>query len=146
MTTTLKLTNIGPIKNAALVLSNLTVLVGPQASGKSIALQWLKLLLDTDSIHTQLQNYGHDWSGDVGKFLDLYFGEGMRSQWQFIWLASGKSVLNQQQGCLTLKAAISEELVDVERILIETEAMNGDRGQPVKATDYRPRLGYPVVL
>jgi predicted ATPase len=36
--------------NETLQLKHLTVLVGPQATGKSIFLQFLKLLLDTDPI------------------------------------------------------------------------------------------------
>ena len=39
----LTLNNIGQIKHADLRFGDLTVLVGPQASGKSITLQWLKL-------------------------------------------------------------------------------------------------------
>lgn len=40
----LHLHNIGQIASAELTFGDLTVLVGPQASGKSITLQWLKLL------------------------------------------------------------------------------------------------------
>jgi hypothetical protein len=82
MTRTLRLQNIGPITDATLTFSDLTVLVGPQASGKSITLQWVKLLQDTGSIHKQLVDYGLDWSGDLCKFLDIYFGEGMNPLWK----------------------------------------------------------------
>jgi predicted ATPase len=41
-----QLKNIGPIKDADIRFGDLTVFVGPQASGKSIALQFLKLVLD----------------------------------------------------------------------------------------------------
>ncbi len=89
MERTLKLENIGPIANASLTFADLTVLVGPQASGKSITLQWLKLLEDTGAIHNQLVDYGLDWSGNLERFLDLYFGEGMQSLWQ-----AGKSTVH----------------------------------------------------
>ena len=46
----LKLQKIGPIKDADLEFGDLTVFVGPQASGKSIALQWLKLLEDVGDL------------------------------------------------------------------------------------------------
>jgi predicted ATPase len=42
----LKLFNIGQINEADLRFGDLTVFVGPQASGKSIALQFLKLVVD----------------------------------------------------------------------------------------------------
>lgn len=80
--TTLKLTNIGRIREASLRFGDLTVLVGPQATGKSTSLQWLKLLADTGAVQEQLRSYGLDWSGDLKEFLDLYFGEGMRGLWR----------------------------------------------------------------
>lgn len=81
MSAKLSLRNIGQIKQADLVFGDLTVLVGPQASGKSIALQWLKLVLDTGHIQDQLAQYGLDWEKSADKFLDLYFGDGMRAIW-----------------------------------------------------------------
>lgn len=78
----LTLRNIGQIKEADLRFGDLTVLVGPQASGKSISLQWLKLMLDTGLIQDQLHTYGLDYGGKVHDFLDAYLGEGMHSVWQ----------------------------------------------------------------
>ncbi len=88
MAKTIKFQNIGQIKEAELSFADLTVLVGPQASGKSIALQWLKFLLDPGAIQKQLYDYGLDWDGNIGEFMDIYFGEGMRSLWK-----EGKSKL-----------------------------------------------------
>ncbi len=82
MIPSLILRNIGQIKEANLSFGDLTVLVGPQASGKSIALQWLKLVLDTGLVQSQLSEYGLDWGKDLPRFLDLYLGEGMRSVWR----------------------------------------------------------------
>ncbi len=79
---TLGLKNIGQISEAELNFGDLTVLVGPQASGKSITLQWLKFLLDAGHVQRQLRNYGLDYGGSLAEFLDLYFGEGMRSIWR----------------------------------------------------------------
>lgn len=78
----LKLQNIGPIKDADLEFGDLTVFVGPQASGKSIALQWLKLLEDVGSIQELLHVHGIDYEGDRAKFFEVYFGEGMSSLWR----------------------------------------------------------------
>lgn len=72
----LRLANVGPIKDADIEFGDLTVLVGPQASGKSIFLQFLKLLVDSGAICDTLERYGLEWS-NPREFLEVYFGEGM---------------------------------------------------------------------
>ena len=59
-------------------VGDLTMIVGPQATGKSLALQWLKLACDRLVVREDLERFGFDWS-DISQFFDLYFGEGMRS-------------------------------------------------------------------
>ena len=78
----LTLHNIGQIQHADLRFGDLTVLVGPQASGKSITLQWLKLVQDIGLIQQQLDTYGLDYAGQLPALLDVYFGEGMHSIWR----------------------------------------------------------------
>jgi predicted ATP-dependent endonuclease of OLD family len=51
---TLRVSNLGPIKDASLEFGDLTVLVGPQATGKSLFLQLLKLLFDVGPIRCGL--------------------------------------------------------------------------------------------
>src|SRR5204862_2828750 len=80
--TTLNIGNLGQIKEASLTFGDLTVLVGPQATGKSIALQLLKLMVDAGQVQAELGRYGLDWSGKLAEFFDVYFGEGMRSIWR----------------------------------------------------------------
>jgi len=87
--------NLGPIRDASLTFADLTVLIGPQASGKSISLQLLKLLVDTGAVQARLRRYGLDWRGSLDVLLDTYFGEGMHAIWaagktRVSWL--GKSV------------------------------------------------------
>lgn len=72
-----KLSNFGPIAEADVAFGDLTVLVGPQATGKSILLQLLKLLLDRRAIHAEMQRFGLEWGRNADEFLQLYFGEGM---------------------------------------------------------------------
>lgn len=60
----------------------MTVLVGPQATGKSIFVQLLKLLVDAAHVKHECRRAGIDWGTDFGQFLDVYFGEGMRSLWK----------------------------------------------------------------
>ena len=78
----LQLQNIGRIKKAEVHFGDLTVFVGPQATGKSIFLQFLKLAVDKQYIHEQLRKHGIEWGDDVRAFLDVYLGEGMQGVWQ----------------------------------------------------------------
>jgi hypothetical protein len=78
----LKIQNLGQIREANLSFGDLTVLVGPQATGKSIALQLLKLILDAGKVQDVMGKYGLDWEHKLPEFLDAYFGEGMRSIWR----------------------------------------------------------------
>ena len=79
---TLNIEHLGQIKEANLTFGDLTVIVGPQATGKSIALQLLKLMVDAGQVQAELGRYGLDWEGKLPEFLDVYFGEGMRSIWR----------------------------------------------------------------
>jgi energy-coupling factor transporter ATP-binding protein EcfA2 len=78
----LKIKSFGPIEEADVHFGDLTLLVGPQASGKSIFIQLLKLLVDKYHIRKTLQQYNYIWGKDSAKILDLYFGEGMSKIWK----------------------------------------------------------------
>src|SRR5580693_6598457 len=80
--TTLNIQHLGQIKEANLSFGDLTVFVGPQATGKSIALQLLKLMVDSGQIQVEMAKYGLDWDRRLPEFLDIYFGEGMRAIWK----------------------------------------------------------------
>ena len=73
--------NFGPIKSANVAFGDLTVLVGPQATGKSIFLQLLKLIREPHYIKYEFRRAGIDWGGKFGDFLGVYFGEGMQGLW-----------------------------------------------------------------
>lgn len=73
----LQIKNFGPIKAADVTLGDLNVSIGPQASGKSLFWQLLKLLLDAPSVRDEFHRYNIDWGKDAKGFLGLYFGEGM---------------------------------------------------------------------
>ncbi|HYO52220.1 AAA family ATPase [Archangium sp.] len=72
---TLEVKNFGPIGRARVVFSDITVLVGPHATGKSLILQWLKLALDSPRILSRLQEHGLEWRGKGALLLAHYFGE-----------------------------------------------------------------------
>ena len=76
----LELRNLGPIESADVTFGDLTVFTGPQASGKSIALQMLKLALDQAAIVRRMSDQGLAWR-DGRTFIELYLGTGMRSLW-----------------------------------------------------------------
>jgi hypothetical protein len=78
----LKLQDVAQIRDAKITFGDLTVLVGAQATGKSILLQFLKLLVDTGYVQDQLRRHGLDWSRQLPDFLNVYFGEGMESIWR----------------------------------------------------------------
>lgn len=71
----------GPVDSARLDLGDLTVLVGPQATGKSVALQHLKLALEYPAIKRTLIDHGWDPTRTQESFLADYLGEGMGTLW-----------------------------------------------------------------
>lgn len=77
----LNIKNLGPVKEADISFGDLTLFVGPQASGKSILLQLIKLLLDKKHIRRTLEQYGFIWGNREKEILDMYFGEGMSGIW-----------------------------------------------------------------
>ena len=77
----IKLTSLGQIHEADISFGDLTVFVGEQASGKSILLQLMKLILDAGDITQTLKKHGFDWQKKTEDFLSLYFGEGMQTIW-----------------------------------------------------------------
>jgi hypothetical protein len=81
-TRSLEVERVGQIQKADVTLGDLTVFVGPQATGKSIFLQFLKLVEDTGYKHDQLRKHGIDWKGEIERFLSVYLGEGMQNVWR----------------------------------------------------------------
>lgn len=69
--------NLGPIKKADISFGDLTVIVGPQATGKSLLLQTLKLLVDRDHVHDTFRHHSMSFNSNADGFMDAYFGRGM---------------------------------------------------------------------
>ena len=91
--TQLSIKNLGQIKSANIDFGDLTLFVGPQATGKSILLQLIKLLLDGENIGETLMKYGYQWEDDLSNFNELYFGEGMHN----LWSASTEVIINDAE-------------------------------------------------
>ncbi len=77
----IKIKSLGPIQDANINFGDLTLLVGSQASGKSILLQLIKLIVDKNHIRKTLEQYGYVWGNEADKILDRFLGEGMSSIW-----------------------------------------------------------------
>lgn len=74
----LEVNTLGPIEKAKVNFGDLTFIVGPQASGKSLFLELLTYLLDKDFILSNLKRFNYVVeSSNPKKILDLFFGEGM---------------------------------------------------------------------
>jgi len=76
----LSVRDFAQVRNAEIEFGDLTVLVGPQATGKSLVLQWFKAAFDAAEIFTALKESGHDVRTPAN-LIDLIFGEGMGSAW-----------------------------------------------------------------
>lgn len=79
--TILSVKNFAQIQSAEISFGDLTVLVGPQASGKSLVLQWFKVAKDMGEILHALREAGSDISS-ASSILDLVLGEGMSAAWR----------------------------------------------------------------
>lgn len=135
------LRNIGQIKEADIRFGDLTVFVGPQASGKSIALQWIKSLQDCGLIQHQMHTHGLDYDGKLPEFLDAYFGEGMRSIWtkESSIEVNGKSIdFGKRVARQQLSRVESVFLIPAQRVLALTN------GWPKPFTGYSAGDPYTV--
>lgn len=73
--------NLGPISEASVEFGDLTFLVGPQATGKSLFLETLKLVIDGGHIVRTLDTYSYA-TGRVENILNAYYGDGMSKLWR----------------------------------------------------------------
>lgn len=77
----LRIRNFAHIRDVPLEFGDLTVLIGAQGTGKSLALQWLKTAVDGRQIVGALRDAGHDISKPE-VLVDLIFGVGMGKAWR----------------------------------------------------------------
>jgi energy-coupling factor transporter ATP-binding protein EcfA2 len=77
----LTIRNFAHLHEVKLEFGDLTVLVGPQGAGKSLALQWLKAAMDGKQIVDALKDAGHP-AGRPDALIDLIFGTGMAPAWR----------------------------------------------------------------
>lgn len=74
----LKINNFGPIGEVDVKFGDFTLLVGPQASGKSLFLELLKYVQDKEFILSNLRKFNYIIDkNNPQKLLDVFFGDGM---------------------------------------------------------------------
>lgn len=78
----LSIKNFGPIQDVNLEFGDLTILVGPQASGKSLTLETLKMVADRDSVINTLDRYNYIIGHNTENILNVFYGEGMSATWK----------------------------------------------------------------
>jgi hypothetical protein len=72
--------NFAQLEEVILPLTDLVVMVGPQATGKSLVLELLKLAIDRNRIVRVLKQHGFKWE-QPEEFAALYFGGGFEKSW-----------------------------------------------------------------
>ena len=132
----LRLTNVGQMSHAEVSFGDLTVLVGPQATGKSIFLQFLKLMADRGFVQQELRRHGLEWDDSLDDFFEVYLGEGMQGVWN---VRRSRAVWNHKPVDMTqhiLRKARSKTesvfFIPARRVLTLS------RGWPRPFTDYSP--------
>lgn len=80
--TRLRIQNFAHIADASIDFGDLTILVGAQGTGKSIALQWLKVALDGAQIENSLDDAGQYPGPEAEILTDVIFGDGMGPAWR----------------------------------------------------------------
>lgn len=138
----LKLNSLGQIREADISFGDMTVFVGEQASGKSIVLQLVKLILDVGDITQTLRKHGYDWHDKTEDFLSLYFGEGMEG----IWDGTTTKITVDDEGFELDKALSKKDRKKTESLLQipAHRAMTLKDGWPRAFTDYA--IGDPYVV
>jgi energy-coupling factor transporter ATP-binding protein EcfA2 len=106
--------SFGPITQAEVNFGDLTLLVGSQASGKSIFLQLLKLIVDKFHIRKTVGQFNYVWKNEKD-ILNLFFGEDMADIWQqgsevcFDGKSYSKDFVLHQKGRYEGKAKVNPE-------------------------------------
>ncbi len=142
---------IGPVREADIKFGDLTVFVGPQATGKSICLQLIKLLADKQAVHRTMQRFGLAGGNNPRTFFDLYFGEGMASIWEegesSLFLGNSKvpTDLNKYAKARTTEASETMFYIPAQRVMSLRDGMTRPfseyrAGDPFVLRDFSHKL------
>lgn len=134
----LNISNFGPINEANVAFGDLTFIVGPQATGKSLFLELFKLIVDKSNIVSTLKN--NYIILDRTTLLNCYFGKGLSS----LFSSNTKVVFNNKffdiDSLLYLNRSVKEKIyyIPAQRI------MSLNDGSPKGFIDFN--LSTPYVL
>ena len=137
----IQVTSFGPLQEADISFGDMTVFVGEQASGKSIMLQLVKLVLDAGDINRNLKTHGYGLGKDSSSFLSRYFGQGMEGVWHCDTRVAVDGMAFSLDDVLSKKGPKKKEslfLIPAHRVLTLRE------GWPRAFMDYTS--GYPYVV
>lgn len=137
----IQVTSFGPLQEADISFGDMTVFVGEQASGKSLMLQLVKLVLDAGDINHTLKTHGYGWGKGSLSFLSRYFGQGMERVWHCDTQVAVNGMAFSLDDVLSKKGPKKKEslfLIPAHRVLTLRE------GWPRAFMDYAS--GYPYVV
>jgi len=139
----LRIENFGPIVKAEVEFGDLTVFVGPQATGKSLFLQIFKLLQDRGSIWQRFKSAGLVWTSQPREFLELYLGEGTGGAYspentRLIWNDEAVELAKHLSGASKSKKDEQIFYIPAQRVICLS------RGLPLRFVDFQ--AGDPFVL
>lgn len=141
---TIKINSLGPIRDATITFADLTLFVGSQATGKSILLQLIKLMIDKSHIRKTLAQYGYVWGNEADTILDRFFGEGMSAIWNEETSIKFDDKLFTKNDLLPSRGK-GKELKDTEEMLFYVPAQRVvclQNGFPRFFTDYEDAVPY----
>lgn len=135
----IKVENFGPIGLADVEFGDLTLLVGAQASGKSLFLELLKLMLDRNSIIDNLKKYSYIIGKNANNLLDLYFGQGMASAWRNETRVS----IDNREPISTVNVKVTDQS-DIERVFYipAQRILSISDGRPKAFSEFDPSTPY----
>jgi predicted ATP-dependent endonuclease of OLD family len=131
--------NFAQIKDIDVTLGDMTLFIGPQASGKSLFLQMIKLIANSGIIVKTLKREGYNWNGDASKFLELYFGENMGRAW------NGKTRITLNKTAITIDNLIHKRSDSESVFYIPAQrVMTLDQGWPRNFKNFK--IGDPFIV
>lgn len=137
----LQIEKFGPIRSLDIQLGDLTILLGPQASGKSLFLQMLKLLVDKEHIVQTLERYNYVIDRQPEKILDYYYGDNLSSMW------SQDTIIKADEQTYKKDCLIKEEETDAKEQLFYIPAqriLSISDGRPKNFMEYD--ISSPYIL
>lgn len=140
------ISNLGPIKEANLNLGDVTVIIGPQATGKTILLQTFKLILETEATIKTIKDGALGFWKDIKDFQEIYYGKGVRG---LITAKTKFKIDNEKESKLKnkIESIKPEKVKEIDRKVYYVPSQRSlvmENGWPGNLTSFTPN--YPFVV